>query len=66
MQAPVMGHAGGQAAESIVDGLMFLAGLAVSGLVATVVILWVVPLLVVAAIAVSGADARSGRSHAAR
>jgi hypothetical protein len=40
-----------------VDALVLLAGLAVVGVVGTVMILWVVPLLLVVAITVTANDA---------
>jgi hypothetical protein len=43
--------------ETTVDALLALAAFAVTGLVATVAILWLVPLLVAAAIAASLGDA---------
>ena len=43
--------------ETIVDALLALAAFALTGLVATVAILWLVPLLLAAAIAASLGDA---------
>jgi hypothetical protein len=43
--------------ETTVDALLALAAFAVTGLVATVAILWLVPLLIAAAIAASLGDA---------
>jgi hypothetical protein len=43
--------------ETTVDALLALAAFAVTGLVATVAILWLVPLLLAAAIAASLGDA---------
>ena len=39
------------------DGLVLLAGMAILGIVSTVVILWVVPLLLVLAITATANDA---------
>jgi hypothetical protein len=40
-----------------VDGLLLLAGLTLTGIVGSLVILWVVPLVLVVALAVSGGEA---------
>ena len=39
------------------DGLLFLAGLAMTGMVAAVLMVWVVPLLIVILVTTTDADA---------
>ncbi len=48
------------------DGLLFLAGLAVTGIAAALLMVWVVPLVIVIAVASADADAGGGHSGGPR